>query len=81
MSLTKDRFGGLLFLLLSITYGYYAADIPLLPGDKFEPFHAQTMPYWLLLHQYNNQGFNGLTGYGSKHFKGLKIYFGHNVHE
>jgi len=35
----------------------------------------------LLLHQYNNQGFNGLTGYGSKHFKGLKIYFGHNVHE
>jgi len=47
MSLTKDRFGGLLFLLLSITYGYYAADIPLLPGDKFEPFHAQTMPYWL----------------------------------
>ena len=47
MSLTKDRFGGLLFLLLSITYGYYAADIPLLPGDNFEPFHAQTMPYWL----------------------------------
>jgi putative tricarboxylic transport membrane protein len=47
VSLTKDRFGGLLFLLLSITYGYYAADIPLLPGDKFEPFHAQTMPYWL----------------------------------
>lgn len=47
MKLTKDRFGGLLFLLLSIIYGYYAADIPLLPGDKFEPFHAQTMPYWL----------------------------------
>ena len=47
MNLTKDRFGGLLFLFLSVTYGYYAADIPLLPGDKFEPFHAQTMPYWL----------------------------------
>ena len=47
MNLTKDRFGGLLFLLLSVTYGYYAADIPLLPRDKFEPFHAQTMPYWL----------------------------------
>ena len=47
MNLTKDRFGGLLFLLVSATYGYYAADIPLLPGDKFEPFHAQTMPYWL----------------------------------
>ena len=47
MNLTKDRFGGLLFLLVSVTYGYYAADIPLLPGDKFEPFHAQTMPYWL----------------------------------
>jgi putative tricarboxylic transport membrane protein len=47
MNLTKDRFGGLLFLLLSVTYGYYAADIPLLPGDRFEPFHAQTLPYWL----------------------------------
>jgi len=47
MNLTKDRFGGLLFLLLSVTYGYYAADIPLLPGDKFEVFHAQTLPYWL----------------------------------
>ena len=47
MNLTKDRFGGLLFLLLSVTYSYYTADIPLLPGDKFEPFHAQTMPYWL----------------------------------
>ncbi|MFT5930894.1 MAG: putative tricarboxylic transport membrane protein [Oceanospirillaceae bacterium] len=47
MDLTKDRFGGLLFLLLSVTYGYYAADIPLLPGDRFEPFHAQTLPYWL----------------------------------
>ena len=34
MNLTKDRFGGLLFLLVSATYGYYAADIPLLPGDK-----------------------------------------------
>jgi putative tricarboxylic transport membrane protein len=45
--ITKDRFGGLLFLLLSVTYGYYAADIPLLPGDRFEPFHAQTLPYWL----------------------------------
>ena len=47
MNLTKDRFGGLLFLLLSVTYGYYAANIPLLPGDRFEPFHAQTLPYWL----------------------------------
>lgn len=47
MQFSKDRFGGLLFLLLSLTYGYYAADIPLLPGDKFEAFHAQTLPYWL----------------------------------
>lgn len=38
MSLTKDRFGGLLFLLLSITYGYYAADIPLLPGTNLNLF-------------------------------------------
>ncbi len=47
MSLTKDRFGGVLFLLLSLSYGYFAADIPLLPGDIYEPFHAQTLPYWL----------------------------------
>ena len=46
MNLTKGRFGGL-FLLLSVIYGYFSVDIPLLPEDKFEVFHAQTLPYWL----------------------------------
>ncbi|WP_136679924.1 tripartite tricarboxylate transporter TctB family protein [Neptunomonas sp. XY-337] len=44
MTMTKDHIGGLIFLLLSIAYGYYARQIPLLPGDEFEPFHAQSLP-------------------------------------
>lgn len=44
MTLTKDHIGGLVFLCLSIVYGYYARQIHLLPGDEFEPFHAQTIP-------------------------------------
>ena len=44
MVLTKDRIGGLLFLALSIIYGYYALDIRMFPGDQFEPFNAQTLP-------------------------------------
>lgn len=47
MIFTKDHIGGLIFLCLSATYGYYAGDIALLPGDEFEPFHAQTLPYAL----------------------------------
>ena len=49
MTLTKDHIGGLVFLGLSVTYGYYAGQIPLLPGDEFEPFHAQTVPDALAL--------------------------------
>lgn len=44
MTLSKDHIGGLVFLGLSSAYGYYAGQIPLLPGDEFEPFHAQTIP-------------------------------------
>ncbi|WP_428622087.1 tripartite tricarboxylate transporter TctB family protein [Sedimenticola sp.] len=44
MTISKDHIGGLTFLLLSVTYGYYAGQISLLPGDEFEPFHAQTVP-------------------------------------
>ncbi|WP_415881675.1 tripartite tricarboxylate transporter TctB family protein [Neptuniibacter sp. QD34_54] len=44
MTLCKDHIGGLVFLSLSVAYGYYATQIPLLPGDEFEPFHAQTIP-------------------------------------
>ncbi|MFW1677157.1 tripartite tricarboxylate transporter TctB family protein [Pontibacter sp. JAM-7] len=44
MQITKDHIGGLIFLLLSATYGYYAGHIPLLPGDEFAPFHGRTLP-------------------------------------
>ncbi|MDF2181966.1 tripartite tricarboxylate transporter TctB family protein [Neptuniibacter sp. CAU 1671] len=49
MQITKDHIGGLIFLLLSFTYGYYAGQIPLLPGDDFAPFNAQTLPNALTL--------------------------------
>ena len=44
MRLTKERFGGLLFLLLSLAYGYHATQIPGYPGDEYEPFTASTLP-------------------------------------
>lgn len=44
MIITKDHIGGLVFLCLSVLYGYYAGDIALLPGDEYEPFHARTLP-------------------------------------
>jgi putative tricarboxylic transport membrane protein len=44
MTLTKDHIGGLLFLALSVVYGYYAYEIRMFPGDQFEPFNAQTIP-------------------------------------
>ncbi len=44
MTITKDHIGGLLFLGLSVVYGYYAYDIRMFPGDQFEPFNAQTVP-------------------------------------
>ncbi|MCS3455737.1 putative tricarboxylic transport membrane protein [Aeromonas sp. BIGb0405] len=47
MNITKERFGGLLFLLISLIYGFYATQIPSSPGDEFEPFTASTLPYAL----------------------------------
>ena len=44
MTITKDHIGGLLFLGLSVVYGYYAYDIRMFPGDQFEAFNAQTVP-------------------------------------
>ncbi|MBV7299385.1 tripartite tricarboxylate transporter TctB family protein [Enterovibrio paralichthyis] len=44
MVVTKDHIGGLIFLCLSVAYGYYARVIPMLPGDEYEPFNAQTLP-------------------------------------
>jgi len=44
MILTKNHVGGLIFLCLSVVYGYYASQIQMLPGDEFEAFNAQTIP-------------------------------------
>ena len=47
MTITKDRMGGLIFLAVSIAYGYSATTIPMYPGDEMEPFTARTLPYVL----------------------------------
>jgi putative tricarboxylic transport membrane protein len=44
MTLNKDHIGGLIFLTISVVYGYYAYEIRMFPGDQFEPFNAQTLP-------------------------------------
>lgn len=44
MTITKDHIGGLLFLGLSVVYGFYAYEIRMFPSDQFEPFNAQTVP-------------------------------------
>lgn len=47
MTFSKTRLGGLLFLALSIGYGYSAQSIALFPGEELEPFSARTLPYTL----------------------------------
>ena len=47
MLVSKTRIGGLMFLLLSMAYGYSAMSIPLFPGEEAEPFSARTLPYFL----------------------------------
>lgn len=47
MTLNKDQIGGLIFLCLSLTYGYHAGQIDMLPGDEFEPFNARSLPFAL----------------------------------
>jgi len=49
MIITKNHIGGLLFLCLSVAYGYYAQHIPLLPGDEYEAFHARSLPTTLAI--------------------------------
>lgn len=44
LNISKDQIGGLLFLCLSIVYGYHARQIALMPGDGIQPFNAQTLP-------------------------------------
>ncbi|MBF4258061.1 tripartite tricarboxylate transporter TctB family protein [Vibrio anguillarum] len=42
--LCRDRVGALIFLVLSLCYGYQTTQIPMFPGDEYEPFNAQTLP-------------------------------------
>lgn len=44
MTINKDHIGGMLFLVLSLAYGYYSRQIAMLPGDEDMAFNAQTMP-------------------------------------
>ncbi|MDN3682569.1 tripartite tricarboxylate transporter TctB family protein [Vibrio tapetis subsp. quintayensis] len=45
--LCRDRVGAILFLLVCFVYGYQTAQIPLFPGDEYEPFTARTLPFIL----------------------------------
>lgn len=47
MHISKNRLGALFFIVLSVVYGYYAADIRLYPGDELEPMTARTLPFVL----------------------------------
>ena len=42
--LNSGSVGALLFLVLSIVYGYFALGIKLLPGEENEAFNSQTLP-------------------------------------
>lgn len=44
LNISKDYIGGLVFLLFSLLYGYYARQVPLMPGDVSQAFNAQTLP-------------------------------------
>ncbi len=45
--LCRDRVGAILFMLVCLVYGYQTAQIPLFPGDEYEPFTARTLPFIL----------------------------------
>ncbi|WP_428773553.1 tripartite tricarboxylate transporter TctB family protein [Vibrio sp.] len=47
--LSRDRVGAMLFLLLSLCYGYQTSLIPMFPGDEYEPFTARTLPTLLTI--------------------------------
>ncbi|WP_010648677.1 tripartite tricarboxylate transporter TctB family protein [Vibrio campbellii] len=42
--LCRDRVGAMIFLLFCLCYGYQTMQIPLFPGDEYEPFTARTLP-------------------------------------
>lgn len=45
--MNNERVGGLLFLVLSILYGFGALAIPTLPIDAFEAMNARSLPFAL----------------------------------
>jgi putative tricarboxylic transport membrane protein len=45
--LSRDRVGGLIFLIFCLAYGHQTTIIPLFPGDEYEAFTARTLP-WML---------------------------------
>ncbi len=47
MQLTNQQIGGIIFLCLSLFYGYFTFDIHLFPGAEFEPFTPRTLPQLL----------------------------------
>jgi len=42
--LCRDRVGALIFLAICLCYGYQTLQIPMIPGDEYEPFTARTLP-------------------------------------
>lgn len=42
--LCRDRVGAMIFLLVCLCYGYQTTQIPMFPGDEYEPFTARTLP-------------------------------------
>ncbi|NVD06589.1 tripartite tricarboxylate transporter TctB family protein [Vibrio sp. JPW-9-11-11] len=47
--LCRDRVGAMIFLLVCLCYGYQTSQIPLFPGDEYEPFTARTLPTLLTI--------------------------------
>ena len=45
--MSQSRVSGLLFLALSVGYGYVATGIPTLPIDQFEAMTARSLPFFL----------------------------------
>lgn len=42
--LCRDRVGAMIFLIICLCYGYQTTQIPLYPGDEYEPFTARSLP-------------------------------------
>ena len=44
MKISKNIIGALIFFIFSVSYGYYAYQIPLYPGEEYDVFTSQSMP-------------------------------------